>query len=478
MTSKQGVASLVALLFALQIAVRFHSSLGHDMAWYLYVADGLVHGKKLYVDFVEVNPPLGMWLEIPAVWLAQTTGLSSVYCFYVSIFLMAAASLAMCWRYTRNDGEKRRGIFILAAASVLLFLPADTFGQREHFMVIMVLPWLLLRQQNPDGIPGSERALVGIVAALGIALKPYAIFAPLLIEAVLFLQTRNFRRTLALENLAAMATIAIYAATVAVIAPQFYGDIVALGRAAYLPYYGYALKWIFINTKWAAVFMGLALFGWRSPRVQILLAAAVGFVISYALQGKGFPYHILPATALGVLACVAAMQEPFASDQHKKLAAAMAGFMALVMLLSEPQTYQVNHEISARVEAVRPPDMHSVFIASNRFAHAFPYVVEQNLQWGSRFPTQWLAPYVAEHWKPGAAVTDPVISKALNWTIEDFTTLKPDIVAIDNSASQRDLLGGFEFLNFWNSDPRFVAVWKNYDLVSSTGDILIYIRKK
>ena len=472
------VAGLAALLFALQIAIRFHSSLGHDMAWYLYVADGLVDGKKLYVDFVEVNPPLGMWLDIPVIWLARALSVSPIFCFYSSIFLLVALSLAICWRYGREIEESRWTIFLLGAAAVMLFLPGEAFGQREHIMIMMVLPWLLLRQQNPAGFSALERMAVGAVAGLGIALKPYAICAPILVEAVLLFQNRSLRRTFAAENLAAGAAIVIYAGMIAILTPEFYSKIVELGRLAYIPYPGYPTIWLFLNAKWAVIFMALALFGWRNPRVQVLLAAAVGFLMSYALQGKGFHYHILPATALALLACLAALQLPFDSVRHQKLACAMAGFMALVMLVSEPQSYTQIKDMSARIDAVRTPAVQSVFIASNRFGHAFPYVVDQKLAWGSRFPTQWLAPYVAEHWKPDAPVTDPVVQNAMDWTMEDFAKLKPDIVAIDNTAAQRDLLGGFEFLKFWNSDPRFVALWKNYDLASSTGDIMIYTRKK
>ena len=68
----------IALLFAGQIVIRLGSELNHDTAWYLYVAQGLRGGGELYRDYVEVNPPLAMWLTVPVVMLSGATGLAPI----------------------------------------------------------------------------------------------------------------------------------------------------------------------------------------------------------------------------------------------------------------------------------------------------------------------------------------------------------------------------------------------------------------
>ena len=136
---------LVALLFAAQFFIRFQSSLIHDSAWYLYVAQGLLHGKKLYLDFVEVNPPLGMWLVVPPVWFGERTGFASVACFYCYLFAITVIVLALCWRYAMTETPSTRALMLVATSAVLLFAPGNNFGQREHFMVLLFLPWAILR---------------------------------------------------------------------------------------------------------------------------------------------------------------------------------------------------------------------------------------------------------------------------------------------------------------------------------------------
>ena len=478
MPRKGLIAGLVALLFAVQIFLRFHSSLIHDAAWYLYVAQGLLHGKKLYVDFVEVNPPLGMWLVVPPVWFAELTGSALVTSLYCYLFALTAATLALCNRYLSGEQFARSNFMIVAISAILLFAPGNNFGQREHFMVLLFLPWVILRMQDAAQAKGWERMLVGAAAGLAIALKPHAIFAPLLVEATLCFQQRNWRQAVALENVAAVASVLVYGAAIAIFTPEFFGGIIGLGRTAYLPYYGYPLPVVLMDAKWSVIFLALGFLGIADKRVQIYWAAALGFLVSYFLQNKGFTYHILPATIFALLACAKTLQANFATPRLKTMSAGVICLAALALLVSEPQAYEQNRDVSSRVDALRGPDVHSIFVASNRFSHAFPYVVEQNLDWASRLPTQWLVPYVSDHWKPGESTHDPIVAKALDWTMEDLAKLKPDLVAIDNTKSQRDAMGGFEFLTFWNEDPRFAALWQNYRLASDQGDILIYQRQK
>ena len=68
----------IPILFIVSAYIRFNAELVSDAAWFLYVANGLLHGKSLYVNFMEVNPPLGMWLTVPIQWLALHLNLAPI----------------------------------------------------------------------------------------------------------------------------------------------------------------------------------------------------------------------------------------------------------------------------------------------------------------------------------------------------------------------------------------------------------------
>jgi hypothetical protein len=139
---------LIALLFVCQIAVRLGSDLNHDTAWFLYVAQGMLNGGELYRDFVEVNPPLAVWLTVPMLMLSRATGLAPVETLYGVFFAVTALSLLLVRRYLAMirvvpDWSKELALILLAAA--FLFIPASSFGQREHLLALLFLPWIVLR---------------------------------------------------------------------------------------------------------------------------------------------------------------------------------------------------------------------------------------------------------------------------------------------------------------------------------------------
>ena len=64
------------LIFIVAIFYNFSIYFVHDNDWILYMARQSFEGKKAYVDYYELNPPLIIWLNIPAVTLAKLTGVS------------------------------------------------------------------------------------------------------------------------------------------------------------------------------------------------------------------------------------------------------------------------------------------------------------------------------------------------------------------------------------------------------------------
>src|SRR4051794_40811647 len=79
-------AVLVAVLF-----VAFRSPLKDDIAWLLYVARRWMAGRELYVDVVEINPPLIVWISAVPIGLA---GWLRIDVQFVAIPVFLAAVLA------------------------------------------------------------------------------------------------------------------------------------------------------------------------------------------------------------------------------------------------------------------------------------------------------------------------------------------------------------------------------------------------
>ncbi len=178
------------------------SFINHDTAWYLHAGAQYLDGGELYRDvFVEVNPPLAFFLALPPVILARLSGLFAVDLFVVYFYLLIVISLIVTWRLLRAGRDlslvTRRGLLILATV-IMTICPADQFGQREHFLMVLVLPYLLLTVLTARGLRLSRITAMslGLAAGPGFALKPHYLLVPLALEAYRFAATRRWQTLL------------------------------------------------------------------------------------------------------------------------------------------------------------------------------------------------------------------------------------------------------------------------------------------
>ena len=59
------------LLLVLVAAAISVAPLNTDSGWLLVAARRLLDGDRLYVDIIEVNPPLIVWLLLPSAWVGR-----------------------------------------------------------------------------------------------------------------------------------------------------------------------------------------------------------------------------------------------------------------------------------------------------------------------------------------------------------------------------------------------------------------------
>jgi hypothetical protein len=486
------IAAIIVALFIIQAIIRFRSSIHHDVAWYLYIADGLLHGKHLYTDFLEVNPPLGIWLTLPVVWLGSLTGLGSIVTFYSLLFALTAVSLLLVDRYLRllrDVSDAARAMLCVFIAAAILFMPAMDFAEREHLVVLLFLPWPFLRLARSRGaqLGFAEASLVGLMAAMAICIKPQSLFAPLGVELVLLLRFRNFRGLFTAENIAAVIFALVYGAAITIFEPNFFETILPLGVTAYVPFYGYANSIIWLFSLNPVMLVAFSVFLWQRTEgpladiAALLGAAAFGFILSYFIQYKGFHYQILPARIFAGMACAAAVSGIVARVPFAKWLPAtkfLVGASALTVAMNfgfQRQIYPDNGKVLDAGIVRYAPGAQSIFIASTQVSHGFPFTLNRNLIWASRFPTQWLTPYVASKWQAGTFPSDGIVARALDWTVSDLVAFHPDIVFIDESKEQLYVPGGrFDYLKFWANDPRFEPFWAGYERRASMNGFAVY----
>ncbi|MEO7475428.1 MAG: hypothetical protein ABIY46_08835, partial [Gemmatimonadales bacterium] len=302
-----------ALLALLALLCQWRIGFNNDNAWLLYTAGRLLDGARLYVDLVEINPPLIVWLNVPIVGIARAAGLDAVDVFRVVVFTAALGSAGICQSISnRAFSALADGAVFFAGVLVLLAMPVVWFGQREHLLLVLVFPYLFLSAARlaPERelSRAGRSAALALLAGLGLALKPHYLMVWVL---VVWLGARGRRPVHRwAENRALVAVGLLYGLAVLLFAPEYLGLVRLLG-AVYAEYRTQGPAAMLLGRfEPLAVVVGLGIYATYRRAVgarvlgDVLALATVGGVLGLLLQGKGFDYHYYPALACAAMLMV------------------------------------------------------------------------------------------------------------------------------------------------------------------------------
>ena len=495
--SAAAVALLLAAL-ALVLITSARTPQKDDVAWLLYVARKWLGGQRLYEDLVEVNPPLIVWIyAVPAAF----AGWFDLPPRLVATPMFAGLVLASSWwsaglLHGRAALFARRLPVFAVLASLLMLLPGEEFGQREHLLIVAALPYLILfaRALDREAEPTYGALAAGLVCGLGCALKPTYAVALLLLELTGLLRGHNpIRRA----SVAAFASMLFYGIGVLVFCPAFLEKAVPLALALYggtdTPFWQLILdsrRMLFGQTV-------LLLLCWsnRTPLARrwpflrhlllALLVFAIGSGLVFVLQGKNWFYHRLPAVVATVLALVlwiAAMvphrlRPPFGLG---RLALPMTLALGALALFLQTDVQRLSHWVQLAVEPDQSTEVKLEQLIRKRHAHTyiafsewiglgFPVVDNTGVTWASRFDSMWALK--GELWRArqdGAAPRDWPIRR---WVARDFVAGCPDLAVVDSR-------GGINWIAVLvASEPDFAFAWSHYHEIAAFDGLRVLQRE-
>jgi hypothetical protein len=486
------VSSIGLLLVVLAVVMftMLRSPLKDDVAWLLYVARRWMAGRELYVDVVEINPPLIVWISAIPIWLAGVLGLDAQY---TAVPFFVAAVLACAWwtaRLLQGSGEMfvdRLPVFA-AIGTVLLVVPAGDLGQREHLLVAAMLPYLALFSRALDGErPALRDSLIaGVLAGLGCALKPrYAgVFVALEGLAVL-----HGVKPLRVKSLAAGATMLAYVGLVALFCPAYLRRAVPLALALYgatdVP-----LQHLIADSLRLIFGQAVAVALWwsqrrRMPEGNLMLTLVVFAITSTVIcfmDGKDWFYHRLPATVATVLALLCWTASTLIhrrADARRPFLAVVAGAVAfLVFVVAAFQRLEPGVALAvepeqntiAKLERLIRKEKARTYIAfSEWIALGFPVVNNTGVAWASRFDSMWALK--GELWRVRFDAVGAKEWPIRRWVAHDFIVGCPDIAVVDTREGVVNYVGVLSA-----SDPAFARAWSRYRQIAAFDGLVVYRR--
>jgi hypothetical protein len=500
---------------ALTLAGQLNRPAPPDMAFLLYAAGRLLDGATLYRDVVEINPPLVIWLNVPIELLARATHVSEFVVYRLATAALVGALFWFSFRLVRSyvlPDQPAYGRYLLLLLCVAWFpLAGDDFGQREHFVLALLTPYVLLvaAQRRGAALRGvgphpSERVVIGVLAGAALALKPHFALAWL---ALVFFHPARGRWRSAPEAVWTLVFLGLYAAVVLLVTPEFLAMALALGPA-YLRYIREPWYSLFVLAPGAPlVFVALlaaAVLRRRSrdPFLWGLLATeVVACYLAGMAQQKGLRYHFYPSFALAfVLVGLVAADAPAAADRlsqqlYGRVARVLTATIVLVVLGEQlvditggtPADRRARAELDDLAGFLRAhAEGRPVGILSYHIAAAFPLVNYAGVRLASRFPHLWLLSVSYEdsldaggtlaYRKP--AEMQPPEKYLWDAVRQDLTEAQPNVILVLRPARDmgRNGLRRLHYIQYFGRDPELAALFRRYQLVAEKGEYDVYQR--
>lgn len=497
----RGAPLIAALMLLGSLLYYLPGTINHDSAWSLYSTRQWLDGARFYVDLVEINPPLNFYLHVPPVLLFRWTGLGMMPAFVLWVFLMILVSFALSVYITRQARVEEPYLWTVLLAGALatsLFVPMGSFGQREHIVVVLSLGYFFVSAVRASGrsVGANTAIAAGLLAAVGLSLKPYFLLVPLLLELREVVRNRSLVAALRPDSLALAGLVLLYGLSVPVLHPEYLRDLVPMALVTYARGFGVPPGPFLVqgSTLLLVGMLGtylIARSASRHPRVtDTFWLAAVGFFGAYLWQMKGFPYHVGPVLALVFVALLPlAADGPLAGDRGllhpPQRLMAFIGTVVVVTLVFSGGRYPSTRGTQLYELIQREAPGGTIAAFGSNMSLGFPLVIEAEVRWGSRFPTIWPVPGV---WHglhgsgpPASSEEERELNQIMDWTrravAEDLQRFRPDLVIVDERP-RKSLFDPLEFdwLSWAEEDSLFAEVWPSYTLIEQLGPLAIYAR--
>lgn len=487
-----------------------------DIGWLFHATQEWLQGKRLYIDIIEVNPPMVFLVMTPAVWLSKGLGLSVALTTKVYLVAISAAATFIYLRIMRRILPQTifSYVFISACIIILFVMPEYDFGQRDYLAIVFLLPYFFSRFHDSLGGPDveggklSEAVIVGFIGGIGVCFKPYFIIFPVVAELWLYMQCNRRFATVPVQMASMFAVIGGFCCSVLLFFPSYFTKVIPLGIATYWTY-GLPLKDfnlpLYLMLLSALVFAGYHIKIEKYRRLtQYVSLLTFSALISFLVQSH-YSYQLIPFKVLLFINFVLVISLFLIERPQLKSFSWVTGVLMVLWIIVITgglihKKADVAQYVIAKYEL--PPFnllgysylSDTVDVINKNFAGQPIYVFSSNVwpssfitaytesYWVSAFPALWPLPAIEFYESYPYLVQEKTKKKIIavkadmiNRLAMELSTNKPVAIIIDTSASPSYFPAGFRFMEFINKHDELKAVFIDYELTDL--EIAFYLDK-
>ncbi len=315
---------LIALAFIILILNKAYFWSGHplltypDQSAYFAMAEMITQGKLPYIDFFEWNPPLIMYLNLIPVFVSRILHIPAALAMNFSVLGLSAISSLIALRVAYKYLSQQHFLVFLPMIFAVAYFSQDilvNIGEREHLFVLAYLPFFVLRSivwqsdtncEKP--ISKFDAVLCGLLAGVGMALKPQFVASAAIVDLFFFFQFKSVKSLVRPEIYAVLSVFAAYLLCCLMLPSAvwdvYFHQVVPL----YLSGLSYSSETLMpmlrANGDFYIPFLHLILtlsaaiaLSRHSHLIAPLAAFSLSFVFHYIYGAQSWPYRFLPMTA-------------------------------------------------------------------------------------------------------------------------------------------------------------------------------------
>jgi hypothetical protein len=503
-----GLFVLLPLLWACGF---FWPPINHDVAANLDMARRWIGGDRLYRDVIDVNTPLVFVVYAIPEGFARLLGGSGTTWMVACVIAGVAASSIACHRILHRlfDGAQPVGLVLLSlmAPFLLVVVPPDnSFGQREHVMTILALPYLFAAaaRANRRDLPVRLSIAVGLAAGLGFSMKPHFVAIPLLVEA--YVLTRRSLRVGLRDPLpwgiAAATTGHVLFALL--VTPDYVTFVLPFVFKYYTQIGGSDAVSVLtgryiLPSLIAAAFAVVVTPALLRPRIVPVAALfGLGAALSAVAQGKGWAYQSYPVMVMASIAMgatIAGLIDRYVplGGRSGRLPAVLIASSVLTMfyvqdaLMDQPfrkQQQYVGSAMQQMTVAVQKNATNGrILVLSPGILPHYPMINYAGVEMAMPFQTMWpLQGIYASCLPSGRLYNEPEeMSAGERFVFESvsnaFATQQPALLIVDRVPGiPRCRTEVFSYLEYFLRNPAFSAAFENYEPFIEKERYVVYKR--
>ncbi len=450
-----------------------------NISWLLMAAERLLSGQDFVQNIYETNPPLSILIYTPHVMLAKILGMPlTVASFYVTSCLVILSSLSVYSIIRKFDhlNEFDKTTFILAHFIAITLATSVFFSDREHFIILALIPFVLCQYALTERIKINNILLwsVMVIGATCILIKPHYGLIPTVFLIHRAINHRTLKIVIHPDFIALAVMTLLYIAITAIFFPGFITTILPDVLKLYVNTGYDAAQVLNISKIHMILYSGLLIFDLVSDDIEkrkrrLLISLQISCLlcmVPYFVQMKGFYNHLIPAYAFFIIALSSSIC--FRLSNASKKTAWLAMIIPLIVSASSIEIISpLNKSIPKQSEVPNLPvsrflekncEHPCTFFAFHGDIEIFnPTAARMGYTHASRFPSFWFLPEILKHPEKHNKLKE----KYLEYVAEDLEYYKPSIILLT-----KDLPIGpytFNFLEYFDANTKIKNIFEeNY----------------